>query len=378
MDIISFNEASTANGRIESFIENPDSTSGIVTVPKVIASGETITIPAGRIAVLPNVQVDGTLNIDGEVFVPSGATFGDLESQIALKADTSYVNNKYSGFKNFIINGDMRVAQRGNGPFNTNGYNIDQWFSFISSTTSNVTRIWNDTGSNANPYVQCHIGVGSDILTFGQRLEHPHKFSGKTLTLSMKLFNSDYNPYTRTTVPYEIAINHVGGYTLLFAGNLGFSSTSRVSVTFTVPDLSGYTLNASSFLEIRPVNIINMGHTGTFGITDVQLEEGSVATPFEHRPYGLELSLCQRYFEVVEGNIGGYGTAGQQLFATKPFAQTKRVTPSMTVLSLTGNNVNGAAVTVNGSIAQYGVYNAKIVNTGEGNYVYTVHASAEL
>lgn len=57
-----------------------------MTVPKVIASGETITIPAGRIAVLPNVQVDGTLNISGEVFVPSGATFGDLEAQLALKA----------------------------------------------------------------------------------------------------------------------------------------------------------------------------------------------------------------------------------------------------------------------------------------------------
>ena len=86
MDIISFNEASTANGRIENFIENPDSMSGIVTIPKVIASGETITIPAGRIAVLPNVQVDGTLNISGEVFIPSGATFGDLEDQLALKA----------------------------------------------------------------------------------------------------------------------------------------------------------------------------------------------------------------------------------------------------------------------------------------------------
>ena len=74
MDIIAFNEASTANGRIESFIENPDSTSGIVTVPKVIASTETITIPAGRVAILPNVQIDGVLNIDGEVFIPSGST----------------------------------------------------------------------------------------------------------------------------------------------------------------------------------------------------------------------------------------------------------------------------------------------------------------
>lgn len=94
MDIISFNEASTANGRIEKINANPDSTSGIVTVPKTIASGETVTIPAGRVAILPNVQIDGVLNIDGEVFIPSGSTFGDLDTQIALKADTSYVNTQ--------------------------------------------------------------------------------------------------------------------------------------------------------------------------------------------------------------------------------------------------------------------------------------------
>lgn len=43
----------------------------------MIASGETITIPTGRIAVLPNLQVDGTLDIQAgaEVFVPSGSTF---------------------------------------------------------------------------------------------------------------------------------------------------------------------------------------------------------------------------------------------------------------------------------------------------------------
>ena len=74
MDIISFNEAATANGRIEKINANPDSTSGIVTQPSVIASGETVTIPAGRTAILANTQVDGVLNIDGEVFIPSGAT----------------------------------------------------------------------------------------------------------------------------------------------------------------------------------------------------------------------------------------------------------------------------------------------------------------
>ena len=92
MDIIAFNEASTANGRIEKINANPDSTSGIVTVPKTIASGETITIPAGRVAILPNVQIDGVLNVEGEVFIPSGATLGDLDAQLGLKANVSDVN----------------------------------------------------------------------------------------------------------------------------------------------------------------------------------------------------------------------------------------------------------------------------------------------
>lgn len=78
MDAVSYSLASKQAQRIEKFIENPDSTSGIVTVPKVIASGETITIPAGRVAILPNVQVDGTLNVEGDVFIPSGTTLSKV------------------------------------------------------------------------------------------------------------------------------------------------------------------------------------------------------------------------------------------------------------------------------------------------------------
>lgn len=84
MDIISFNEAATANGRIEKFIKNPDSNSGIVTVPKVIGAGESVTVPAGRVAVLPNVQVEGEIVVESgaEIFVPAGAGFGDLDQRI--------------------------------------------------------------------------------------------------------------------------------------------------------------------------------------------------------------------------------------------------------------------------------------------------------
>lgn len=114
MDVISFSEAATANSRIESFIENPDSASGIVTVPKVIASGETVTIPAGRVAVLPNVQVDGVINIEGEVFVPSGSTYGDRVmyekiNYIATQGQTVFSVNYDLGSVDVYVNG-IRLA----------------------------------------------------------------------------------------------------------------------------------------------------------------------------------------------------------------------------------------------------------------------------
>ena len=50
----------------------------------------------------------------------------------------------------------------------------------------------------------------------------------------------------------------------------------------------------------------------TFDITGIQLEVGSQATAFEHRGFGEELSLCQRYFQKFSG-----GTSDQYMFASK-------------------------------------------------------------
>ena len=105
MDAVSYAHSAKQAQRIESFIENPDSMSGIVTVPKVIASGENVTIPAGRVAVLPNVKVDGVLNIKGDVFVPAGAGFSDLDQRID-RLETLQIGailNGYTIFDNCIV-----------------------------------------------------------------------------------------------------------------------------------------------------------------------------------------------------------------------------------------------------------------------------------
>ena len=69
----------------------------------------------------------------------------------------------------------------------------------------------------------------------------------------------------------------------------------------------------------------------TFYITGVQLEEGSVATPFEHRQYGQELALCQRYYETGTYRLTSYGNGGNGVDVGIPIKVSKRATPTGTI-----------------------------------------------
>ena len=72
----------------------------------------------------------------------------------------------------------------------------------------------------------------------------------------------------------------------------------------------------------------------TFDLTGIQLEVGSVATPFEHRSFGEELALCQRYFQKYSDNgLGsGYISNGyidnDRYYGVTRFANTLRANPT--------------------------------------------------
>jgi hypothetical protein len=87
-------------------------------------------------------------------------------------------------------------------------------------------------------------------------------------------------------------------------------------------------------VNIGPV-VFNMGSTSIangdyFTLTGVQLEKGSVATPFEVRPYATELALCQRYYEAGprSGTWYAYGTNNGR--AIGRFIVPKRAAPTIT------------------------------------------------
>lgn len=143
MDIISFNEASTANGRIESFIENPDSTSGVVTVPKTIAAGETITIPTGRVAILPDLQVDGDLVIDGDLFIPTGS----MTSQVVQKvASTDNAIVRFNGTTGQVQDSSILIDDNGN--LNITGVGKRITGDFSNSTTANRVAFQSSTNNS--------------------------------------------------------------------------------------------------------------------------------------------------------------------------------------------------------------------------------------
>ena len=88
MDIISYNESATANGRIEKFNANPDSNSGVLTQPRVIEAGETVTIKSGRQAILTDMVVDGDLVIEAGADVLMLASTVITLDYIVLKSNT--------------------------------------------------------------------------------------------------------------------------------------------------------------------------------------------------------------------------------------------------------------------------------------------------
>ena len=94
MDAVSYSNSAKQAKRIKRFIENPDSNSGVLTQPKVIEAGETVTIKSGRQAILADTVVNGDLVIEAgaDVFIPSGAGFGDLEEQISTLDSTKQDN----------------------------------------------------------------------------------------------------------------------------------------------------------------------------------------------------------------------------------------------------------------------------------------------
>jgi len=345
-------------------------------------------------------------------------------------------NSQIGGRRNIIINGAMQVAQRGTsetGLGASSKYStVDRFNHAFDGTAGRLTS--SQVASGLNGFgnalkLDCttadtSIAAGELFIIQqrieGQDLQQLKKGTSDAEQVTLSFYAKVVGSSTDIVVELEDADNsrHVAKLFTL--------TTSWARYTYTFPaDTTGALDddNASSFLVnfwLHAGSTYNSGTLATswasktesnravgadsfFSSTDnelfltgVQLEVGSQATPFEHRSYGEELALCQRYYE-TSYNFGiSPGTAGQSsviairqsganAIPTIFYKQAKRTTATVTTYSATTGasgkgRDNDASVDITTNILNNGEKHCTVVLNGtEDNYLHFHYtADAEL
>jgi hypothetical protein len=262
-----------------------------------------------------SISVDRITDSEGSVFSPSSAVF-----------------------RNRIINGDMRIAQRGTAAVTASGYGVDRFN--IANTTDGAFSAQQDSSAPAGFIKSTKITTTTadasvtttQLFIFRQMIEGTNiadlawgTANAKTVTLSFwvrssltgtfggSLLNSD----SSRSYPFTYSISSADTWeqkSVTIAGETSGTWLTDtgvgIRVTFGLgvgPDRSGTAgawnsnNNQSATGAVSVIGTLN----ATWYITGVQLEVGSVATPFERRPFGAELILCQRYYYRVNGTESG-------------------------------------------------------------------------
>jgi hypothetical protein len=332
------------------------------------------------------------------------------------------------GFRNRIINGDMRIDQRNNGASvnitASGAYTVDRFQVSAATTTFTVQRsttapagfvnslqVTNGTGTppsagQFNGFIQpiegnnvADLGWGTSnaqsiTLSFWVRASVTGTYAGRLAAASdarTYVFTYTINAtntweYKTITVPGDttgtwLTNNSVGIQVLWDLGSgSNFNGTAGVWGTSNFTRTSGsvnWTSNSSA----------------TFNITGVQLEAGTVATPFERRDYGRELIMCQRYYTTL--NSGGrqmyrnhgFDSATVRDIKTFTLPVVMRATPTLVVSGSTVDIDNGTAVsggTVSGTafservVVSYTSYTSQPAGGVIHNASFSATVSAEL
>tara|TARA_B100001250_G_scaffold247767_1_gene213003 strand:- start:152 stop:1336 length:1185 start_codon:yes stop_codon:yes gene_type:complete len=256
---------------------------------------------------------------------------GSHGSQLMKSANTAESFDLVrAGRKNLIINGSCMIDQRNSGSSVTTGYAVDRTHveGFYGAGTGTaqqvsdapaglfkslkITVTGTDTSLGSTDfYTLRHIIEGQNVahLGFGTN-------NAKTVTLSFWVKSSISgifccslgNGTNNKTMPREYHIDNPNKWeykTLTFApaitGTWGTDNGRGFSVRWcmgvgsqrrgTVDTYNGNESHGTT----KQTNLFAT-NGATFQITGMQLEEGNAATPFEHRSYGEELLLCQRYY----------------------------------------------------------------------------------
>lgn len=270
----------------------------------------------------------------------NGITFNDGSTQTTRPA---------VGFRNRIINGDMRIDQRNAGAsvtLNTGSpsYTLDRWFAYQNSPSTGVAISRNSSApsgfQNSIKWGRNGSGTAGGVTVLGQAIETSNSLDmqGNKVTLSF---------YAKAGANFSAASSQLG--VTLYSGtgtdesvgsmitNAWTGSATPISSTATLTTswqrftFTSTTLGASVSqlgIYLSWTTVGTAGADDNIYITGVQLEAGPTATDFERRPIGTELALCQRYFSRTDAYTF-VSSSSSTVIGAIPFPVEMRANPTI-------------------------------------------------
>lgn len=324
------------------------------------------------------------LNVD--TIEPEGAsttlTLGASGDTVALGTGAG-VN--FRSNRNMIINGAMQVSQRGTST-TTAGFIVDRIESGVSAVDELVCTYSQDSSGAdgfANSY-KINVDTAESAIAVDEYQRVTYKIEAQDCQ-DLKYGNASAES---VTLSFHVKSNVTGTYAFcifgddgsrLIGGTYTISSSAtweKKTLTFagdtagTMNDDNGSGLRlcfwliagtnftsgstntswmASTTASTAYGHAVNLGSTisNYWQVTGIQLEIGSVATPFEHKTYGQELEDCERYYQTYASGFFGFVVTTSIIDAGFSFRKRMRASPSVTLLddSPAFNEINVATRT---------------------------------
>ena len=248
------------------------------------------------------------------------------------------------GRRNLIINGAMQVAQRSTSKTGVTAndyqtldrYRLTASGATYSTSQQSLTVGQTDIPSQFKYFQRFNPTTADNNCGVAHRIEDVTTVSGETVTFS--LYAKGTNP-AGGELDIRLSQNFGSGGSTAVNTTVGTltltSSWQRFTYTVSVPSISGKTVGTDSYLELKIFQPDDDTGTSafTFDSTGWQFELGTVATPFEHRSYGEELTLCHRYFvrgDFHTSGISNFSGAVHYFFIPVQFPVPMRASPAAT------------------------------------------------
>ncbi len=290
--------------------------------------------------------------------------------------------NLKSGRRNLIINGNFDIWQRAVSQTATGFGSDDRWnneaagsaqvvsqqtFTLGQTNVPNNPKFYTRTvvtsvANAANRVLKFQLVEGVESLSGGQGIVSfwAKADAAKDIAVDfVQYFGSGGSPSTNVNVsPTTVSLT---------------TSWKKFTVPITLPSITGKTLGTDGNDSLRVRFWFDAGsdfdiftntlgqQSGTFDISQIQMEQGTITTEFENRSIAEELSLCQRYYEqITDMQVRNSGASSSGIRITWTFAVEKRAVPTTTVSSGVFITSSETEVTVQDTTAAGLIYNTSI------------------